>query len=208
MTNPGPAPYKVMKHADKLDSLKSFIATAAARLEISSDLPRIAPTLIARSPESPAAQALLSAPAAIFKFGAPRIIFTRLANTACVPDLPDAMSLSINRQFRLLDDPRILDAHEQLVLGTDCAWIGDCMRRDPMKRDAFEKFADGCGITTAFAMKSFERLWSVARPIGSELLSRSMPQWSKATDGADSLASTVVSGGDAERTAVTASTRH
>lgn len=208
MTNPGPAPYKVMKHADKLESLKSFIGAAAARLAISSDLPRIAPTLIARSPESPAAQALLTAPAAIFNFGAPRIIFTRLAHASCVPDLPDAMALSINRQFRLIEDPRLLDAHEQLVLGTDCAWIGDCMRRDPMKRDAFEKFADGCGVTAGFAIKSFEHLWAIARPIGPELLSRSVPQWSKATDGADSLASTVVSGGDAERTAGTVSTRH
>lgn len=208
MTNPGPAPYKVMKHADKLDSLKSFIATAAARLEISSDLPRIAPILIARSPESPAAQALLAAPAAIFNTGAPRIIFTRLANAPCVPGLPDAMALSINRQFRLLDDPRLLDAHEQMVLGTDCAWIGDCMRRDPMKRDAFEKFADGCAITAGFAIRSFEHLWAMARPVGPELLSRSVPQWSKATDGADSLASTVVSGNDAERAAATVSTRH
>lgn len=208
MTNPGPAPYKVMKHGDKIDSLTSFIAAAAVRFEISSDLPRIAPTLLARSPESPVAQALLTAPAALFSFGAPRIIFTRLASTPSVPELPDAMALSVNRQFRLLADPRLLDAHEQLVLGTDCCWIGDCMRRDPMKRDAFETFAEGCGVTTGFAIKSFEHLWAIARPIGSELLSRSVPQWSKATDGADSLASTIVSAGEGERTEGTVSTRH
>lgn len=140
MTQTGPTSYKVVKHADKVEALKSFLSSAAARLAISSDIVRPAPTLIARSPESPVAQALMAAPQSLFVFGAPRIIFTRLHDAGTIPALPEVMSQSIDRQFRLLADPRFLDAHEQLVLATDCCWIGDCMRRDPMKRDAFEKF--------------------------------------------------------------------
>ncbi|MBS0242054.1 MAG: hypothetical protein JSS20_07740 [Proteobacteria bacterium] len=31
----------------------------------------------------------------------------------------------------------MLDAHEQLIVGDRGVWFGDCMRRDPMKRDSF-----------------------------------------------------------------------
>jgi hypothetical protein len=32
--------------------------------------------------------------------------------------------------------PRLVEAHEQLVLGPETCWIGDCMQRDPAKCDA------------------------------------------------------------------------
>lgn len=209
MTQPGPASYKVVKHADKVEVLKTFLSTAAARFEASSDLVHSAPTLIARSPESPVAQALLAAPTSFFRFGAPRIIFTRLQDAAAIASLPDVLSQSIERQFRLLADPRFLDAHEQLVLSSDCCWIGDCMRRDPMKRDAFEKFSYTCVATAQFAIASFEQLWRAARPIEAKALLRAVPGWSKATDGTDSLAATAVAGeAVGERPEGLANTRH
>ncbi len=209
MTQPGPASYKVVKHVDKIEALKSFIEAAASRLEIPSDLARTAPTLLARSPESPVAQAILAAPAGLYRFGAPRIIFTRLCDASAMPALPDVMARAAERQFRLLADARYLDAHEQLVLATDCCWIGDCMRRDPMKRDAFEKFSESCANTARFATVSFEHLWNAARPIGADALSRAVPGWSKPTDGADSLAATAVAGeAVGERPEGLASTRH
>lgn len=60
---------------------------------------------------------------------------------------------------------RLLDAHEQLVLSDSCCWTGDCMRREPAKRDAFECFADDCKETARWARISFERLWSVSIPL-------------------------------------------
>ena len=42
-------------------------------------------------------------------------------------------------EFRVLGDPRFGAAHEQLVVGTH-VWTGDCLRRDPNKRDAFEVY--------------------------------------------------------------------
>ncbi|MEM8973822.1 MAG: hypothetical protein AAGD43_17320 [Pseudomonadota bacterium] len=60
---------------------------------------------------------------------------------------------------------RLLDAHEQLVLSDSCCWTGDCMRREPAKRDAFECFADDCKETARWARISFDRLWSVSIPL-------------------------------------------
>ncbi len=67
-------------------------------------------------------------------------------------------------------DPRLLAAHEQLVLAPDRAWIGDCMRREPTKRDTYERFAANAPDVAALATRSFERLWRAAVPM------RSMPQ--------------------------------
>ncbi|MFX8129760.1 hypothetical protein ABTL10_19215, partial [Acinetobacter baumannii] len=42
------------------------------------------------------------------------------------------------RALRQLTDTRCHDAHELLVLGSETAWIGDSLRRDPVGRDSFE----------------------------------------------------------------------
>ena len=63
---------------------------------------------------------------------------------------------------------RLLDANEQLVLSDNCCWTGDCMRREPSKRDAYECFADHCEDTARWARISFERLWSVSLPLMGE----------------------------------------
>jgi hypothetical protein len=59
-------------------------------------------------------------------------------------------------------DPRLLDAHEQLAFGDRVAWIGDCMRREPAKRDAYEIYSPECAETAALARRSFERVWTFA----------------------------------------------
>jgi hypothetical protein len=68
--------------------------------------------------------------------------------------------------IRIARNPRLLDAHEQLVLGPNTAWIGDCMRREPEKRDAWECYADTCSETALRAGVSFERLWAMCEPTG------------------------------------------
>lgn len=68
---------------------------------------------------------------------------------------------------RFVTDLRLLDAHEQLVLDHETVWIGDCMRRDPLRRDAFEFYAERCPYTAANADRSFARIWRAAGPSGS-----------------------------------------
>ncbi len=68
--------------------------------------------------------------------------------------------------IRLLSEVRVLEAHEQLVLGPAAAWIGDCMRREPDLRDAFEAYAEACPLTAGWALRSFQALWRRAVPVG------------------------------------------
>ena len=66
---------------------------------------------------------------------------------------------------RLVSDVRLLDAHELLVLGPATAWIGDCMRRDPAKRDAYEFYSEDSPEAARSSARSFDRLWLNAAPL-------------------------------------------
>ncbi len=67
--------------------------------------------------------------------------------------------------MRTASNPRLLDAHEQLVVGERSSWTGDCMRRDPRQRDAFERFENDNSEAADWAQRSFERLWQMAVPM-------------------------------------------
>ena len=71
-------------------------------------------------------------------------------------------------EIRQSYDLRLLDAHEQLVLGPQSAWCGDCMRRNPSERDAFESFLMDEVLLTGWAAKAFERLWAGAEAVNAE----------------------------------------
>jgi hypothetical protein len=130
--------------------------------------------LIARSPESPVAQALRDHAAALAKSGIRiRAIFgeAELGHSAAKVA---AAPFALPSECRIVRDPRLLAAHEQLVLGPDCAWIGDSMRREPSKRDAYECFAASSAETATNAARSFEKMWRAAGPV------RAMPSLSAA----------------------------
>jgi hypothetical protein len=99
-------------------------------------------TLVARSSESPIAQAVVLAGADLAAAGIRvRVVFTAVGGDAWT----DANStLPFARDIRWAKNPRYIDAHEQLVLGAKATWIGDCMRRDPAKRDAFDQAKTNC----------------------------------------------------------------
>jgi len=121
--------------------------------------------LIARSPEGPVAVALREHAGALGKSGIRiRAIFGEIelgqgAATVAAPPF------ALPSECRIARDPRLLAAHEQLVLAPDCSWIGDSMRREPAKRDAYEKFAPGCAETATNAARSFEKMWRAAAPV-------------------------------------------
>jgi hypothetical protein len=62
---------------------------------------------------------------------------------------------------RIANNPRLLDAHEQLIVG-EATWYGDSMRRDPMKRDAFECFMVNDLVAVRRARATFDNLWHSA----------------------------------------------
>lgn len=69
-------------------------------------------------------------------------------------------------------DIRLLEAHELLILGPHTAWVGDCMRREPDKADAYEFYADNCREMASAALRSFQRLWSMAKPLRPRVVSQ------------------------------------
>ncbi len=114
--------------------------------------------LLALSAESPAARALqaLASELAAAGIRVEAVLARRSASTTL--DIADC---------RFVTDHRLLDAHEQLVLDSTTVWIGDCMRRDPVKRDAYEHYSDTSPVTARHASRSFAQIWRAAGPSGS-----------------------------------------
>jgi hypothetical protein len=119
--------------------------------------------LIARSPESPVAQALQAHAGRLAGLGIRvRAIFTEIDSAKPAHSMAP---FSVPSECRLARDLRLLAAHEQLTLTPTCTWVGDCMRRDPGKRDALERFVPNCAQTGAHAIRSFESLWRATVPV-------------------------------------------
>jgi hypothetical protein len=125
--------------------------------------------LLARSPQSPVVKALSSVSARLVNPLALRVIFTRFASDADLKDSTSPPLFSGEVQYRMLGDVRYLDAHEQLILDDSALWVGDCMRRDPVKRDSFESFSVSDPVSLRNARISFERLWSAGQGVHERL---------------------------------------
>lgn len=121
-------------------------------------------SLVAQSPASPIALALSSVQSELAAAGiAVEAVFLRIDS---IREGDGASILAGSGvSCRVLTDLRLIDLHEQLVLGERSTWIGDCMRRDPTRRDTFELFGEGSASTVAWASRSFERVWSAAVPV-------------------------------------------
>jgi hypothetical protein len=124
--------------------------------------------VVARSTQSPVVRAVQR----VLAEGGVRSAGIRVQLLIALSDLEGLdQGPSSGIEVRRLKDGRLLNAHEQMVLGPRTAWIGDCMRRDPAGRDAYECHADDCGITAAWTATSFGHLWdgaelSTERPQG------------------------------------------
>jgi hypothetical protein len=123
--------------------------------------------LVARSVESPVVKAVAGLAREIASNGlSVRMIVAR----ADKESLPQGWSFAdpaaaFTHEIRWARNPRLIEAHEQLVLGAETCWIGDSMRRDPSKCDAFENYVEACPQTAGAAAVSFERLWTVSEPL-------------------------------------------
>jgi hypothetical protein len=166
----------VIKHEDKSEKLKGFIQSWLVQVTSESESEPASGaavsehrrvTLVARSPNSPVACAVADLSAAIATAGyAVNVVFSTLDAEAPAADWRViGESPSCLGELRVARNPRLADAHEQLVLSDNVCWIGDSMRRDPSKRDAFEVYATGYAATVQLAATSFSRLWAVCAPV-------------------------------------------
>jgi hypothetical protein len=121
-------------------------------------------TLLARSPQSPVARALLETGSEIAALGVTlQVVFARVEPSESLSawlDLVDALTPPAHLALRWAQHPSLIDAHEQLVLGTALSWAGDCMRREPEKRDAYEQYDTFDATAAALAQASFSYFWS------------------------------------------------
>ena len=167
MRSTPPPGTSVVKREDKSERIREFIAAALASLDAAAPADAAIVLLIARSIESPAAVALANRGADLAARGiAVRAIFSSVdaEATACGWTL-NSRANAYTSQIGWARDPRLLDAHEALVIGRSATWIGDSMRRDPDKRDSFEHQALDCHVTAQRTSASFERIWALSEPL-------------------------------------------
>ncbi|MFM9941091.1 MAG: hypothetical protein ACKVP7_16545 [Hyphomicrobiaceae bacterium] len=146
--------------ADRELQLTQFIEAAIAGLAKGegSDL-----ILLARSPESLVCRAVFAQSASLEQNG----ISARIVLMAAAPGERWNLEFSpgFRHEMRLGVDHRLLDAHEQLVIGATSIWYGDSMRREPERRDAFTQFCSDHVEMARRGRMTFEALWAGCRPL-------------------------------------------
>lgn len=127
-------------------------------------------SLIARGPESAPVLALIEAAPDLARAGVTvRIVLGSIEPDADFSGLVTALATLPHHQretesIRHIKNSRLLDAHEQMTLGTGIGWIGDAMRRAPNKRDAFDLVKTG-EDHVRLGILAFAALWAAAAPL-------------------------------------------
>lgn len=159
-----PLRMSVIKRGEKEEKLGHFVTGHFARAANTHGAAAAEILLIARSIESPVAKALAGHAAQIASSGRPvRMILARADRGSLAGGWSLREGAHVDCEVRWASNPRLLEAHEQLVLAADTCWIGDSMRRDPAKCDAYETFIEADAEVTAAARISFERLWAASQ---------------------------------------------
>jgi hypothetical protein len=127
-------------------------------------------TLIARSPAAPTARAILQNAQEIERQRVSvHIIFAKLAPVEMLIEL--AASLHITPRggsassIRFIKNPSLLNAHEQLVLGTRICWTGDMLRRSEEQRNGLDLLEENAPGSVCLGELAFSAMWKVAKPL-------------------------------------------
>ena len=156
MNSKTPARMVVVKKEEKETKLQELIRGALASAVASN--PALELRVLAMSLASPVAAAVRALSPELKLAGVQaRIMLVKSPSASETP-------LVETRALRQLTDTRCHDAHELLVLGTETAWIGDSLRRDPVGRDSFELHAPVDTETARAVTQSFDRIWRLAVP--------------------------------------------
>jgi hypothetical protein len=158
----------VTRHGEKEQKLREFVRHRIGRRADavkSPSAPGAQLMIVARSVDSPVVKAVFSLADELSLGGlCVRLILAQLEGEG-LPEEWGTGALAFGYEIRWARHPRLIEAHEQLVIDPLTCWIGDCMRRDPAKCDAFESFVEDCGEAAGCAMVSFERLWVASEPV-------------------------------------------
>ncbi len=154
---------------DQFDAFINLYLTTLEKTPEASQENRVV-TLIARSPESPVAKAMLRHTEKLNREDITfRVIFACLSLTETIAqwlDRGSALSAEKGTQYmRWARNPNLLDAHEQLILGKTMSWSGDAMRRCPERRATIDVFEKNCPGTTRLGLLAFNALWEASTAI-------------------------------------------
>lgn len=146
--------------ADRELQLTQFIEAGLANLEHGLETGLL---LVARSPESTACRAVFALSGTLAERGITARIILMAAEPGKRWNL--AFAPGFQHEVRLGLDHRLLDAHEQIVIGTTAIWYGDSMRREPERRDAFIQFINCNAAANRGGRMTFASLWAGCRPL-------------------------------------------
>jgi hypothetical protein len=156
----------VTRRGEKEQRLGEFVAEYLAEAQHGGRQPGREILLVARSVESPVVKAISTLANDIVAAGyCVRLIIAQADRQSLPPGWALSDAIDVDCEVRWARKPRLIEAHEQLVLGPETCWIGDSMRREPAKCDAYESYVDACSKTANSAVVSFERLWGTCEPL-------------------------------------------
>ncbi len=126
-------------------------------------------TLIARSPAAAAARALAQHAEDVERQQVSvQIIFAKLAPVELLAELATALGIlpreHTPESVRFIKKTPLLNAHEQLVLGSSTCWTGDMLRRSEEYRNGLDILEEEAPGSVRLAQFAFNALWSTARP--------------------------------------------
>ena len=154
-----PARSGILVLAEREQELRSFVADAVGSI---TGARHDGILVVARALDSLAMRVItsLALELAPRRIGAQIVLATSVRAAAGGPHAV-AFPAEFIHEVRAVEDPRILGAHEQLVIGESAVWFGDAMRREADKRDAFACFRPDAASATV-ARHTFSRLWRAA----------------------------------------------
>jgi hypothetical protein len=134
----------VSRHEDKEQRLRQFVHHHLSMASVRAHQLLV----VARSLDSPVVKAIVGLEQAITAVGGSvRLILAQVDDEAqCLA----GSAMSCKHEIRWARHPRLIEAHEQLVLGPQTCWIGD---------------VEDCGEAAGCAAVSFERLWFASAPL-------------------------------------------
>ncbi len=156
---------QVIKKEDKERRVSAFLKAHLERRKLSGARDTQEFLLVARSSESPVCRAVSAMAPALADAGISlRIVLTSADSGVFHSETSASATLLETSGLRVLTDTRLYEAHEQLVLDCETCWIGDCMRREPAKCDAYENYSNASAETAKAAAATFEHLWKMSTP--------------------------------------------
>jgi hypothetical protein len=179
MRFPHHARVSVTRRGEKERRLAAFIARGLEGLAAPAQPPGSQAAqggiqVIARSPQSPVVKSVVARARDIAAAGCVvRVILMRpdLVSADLALEQPGpAVGLAALQtcELRFARNPRLIEAHEQLVIAARFCWVGDTMRRDPATCDAYESYVEDSVEIAAAAAATFGRLWGDCEPLAAD----------------------------------------